>query len=143
MVHEIWASIDPGVTSGVVVWNVTDKLEVHGAWEIPYSAGLSSVVQAAYAYGASLLVFEDFVIPHRCHGPTEAKKTIEVIGAIKLFCRQRSITCKAIMPSQTKRIDDATLRRYGITTKGVHARDACRIGLFYWLRREKKHGNAC
>ena len=134
-------AIDPGITSGYVLFKYAGQPVVIDHWEfsaIDIPTAIKPLVTTLREKYIGIVVIEDYRIYQGAEGMHVGQRlyTAELIGAIKAIC-SLSISDPEVqmIPAAKKgRWPDARLRArypYGPAVTGTHALDALKIGLTY------------
>jgi len=134
--------LDPGQTTGFAVFRgeglgrapsmvVAGQLNTKDA-----ETAFDIINQALTDYSPDHVIFENYLVyAHKAtdHSNSELV-TAQVIGVIKVLCKQRKLNYDKQMASQAKGFcDDEKLKAWNLWIRGQkHARDAIRHGI-YWM----------
>jgi len=141
-------AIDPGITTGIAAMGFALG-EISCARLLQAKESLVDLVDAVAAISTGMpvrpkaLVIEDFTLPHRVHGPQEAKTTLLYIGALTYWALHEGLDIVYITPAETKafgmqRVCEATGMTPAEMRRVPHAADAVRVGLAYWCKCYRK-----
>ncbi len=127
-------AVDPGKTTGYVLW--TDGERVEG--ELYGEAFLDRADELIESGEVDVVVCERFIITAQTGKKTQAPWSLEQIGALRFLCRKHDVTFVLQSAADAKRFaTEEKLNRAGWKRpKGDgHARDAQRHLLVYLVRK--------
>lgn len=129
-------AIDPGDTSGVVIWNPRAP-EDYKAYTLSYDQLMAHMAESRgpLFYTAETIVVEKFLTRPNSHLARE-QLAPKLIGAIELRCRISNIKMVVQCSSTVKpMVDKEQVRAHGFIWKSDHELDAFRHLLYFIVTR--------